>query len=218
MSSLFGRRSEYDQKHLLREAREAQRRDKHKKALFLLRKIMIVEPNNAEINALLAPSLAECGLEFSAWECYERTAKAVLRDGKKQIALEFYRDATRRMPRHYESWKSRAALECNMDHKDDAIRTLKEALPHFRRRAAYYHLTSLLRRLLKLDPNHRDVILELASVLSKTRQKEEAQLMLVKLAETSDGRLLRQVRRTQWNISPSLAHSWLWLRSRLAGS
>jgi thioredoxin-like negative regulator of GroEL len=122
------------------------------------------------------------------------------------------------MPRHYEAWSAKANLERSMGRKNDAIRTLTEALPHFRRRATRYPLISLLRRQLKINPEDRDTILELASLLSKTGQKDEAKLRLAKLAEASNGRLLREVRRSQWNIEPNLTHSWLWLRSCVASS
>ena len=214
----FSRRNDYDRKHLLRDAREAQRRGKHKQTVSLLRRILVVEPNNVEIHALIAPSLAERGLEFSAWESYVRTATALLRDGKKQLALDFYQDATRRMPRHYEAWISRCAMERSMGRTDEAKRSIADALPHFRRRAARYPLISLLRRLMELDPNDRSALLELAAILSKSGQKEEALMLLASLAKASNGPFLRKVRRTQWNVTPSLTHSWLWLRSRMASS
>jgi tetratricopeptide (TPR) repeat protein len=215
---LFRRRNGYHRDRLIRDAREFQRRKKHKKALALLRRVMVVEPNNVEIHALIAPSLAERGLEFSAWESYSRAVAALLRDGKNQPALDFYKDATRRMPRHYEAWTSRAALERRMERRDDARRTLEAALPHFRRRATRYPLISLLRSLLKIDGVYRSTTLELACLLSKTGQRAEALTLLTQLAETADVPFLRKVRRTQWNVTPSLTHSWLLLRSCVSGS
>jgi tetratricopeptide (TPR) repeat protein len=214
--NLFGRRNNYDRKILLHEAREAQCRGRHKKAITQLRRILAREPNNAEIHALIAPSLAECGLKFNAWESYVYTAKVMVRDSKKQSAINVYQDATRRMPRHYEAWTSKANLERSMGRKNDAIRTLGQAIPHFRRRATRHPLISLLRLQLQINPEDGDTILELAFLLSKTGQKEEAKMRLAKLAEASRGRLLREVRRSQWSIEPSLVHSWLWLRSCIA--
>jgi tetratricopeptide (TPR) repeat protein len=211
--SLFGRRKDYDRDRLVREAGELQRRGKHRRVLILLRRILVVEPNNIEVHAQIAPSLANRGLEFSAWESYARAAAALLREDKKQAALEVYRDATRRMPRHYEAWTSRAALERRMVRADEARHTLESALPHFRRRSTRYRLISLLRGLARLDPSNRSATLELAYVLSKTGQQEEALMLLAKLAQTAHGPFLRKVRRTQWSVTPSLAHSWLLLRS-----
>jgi tetratricopeptide (TPR) repeat protein len=216
--SLFRRRNDYHRDRLIREAREFQRRKKHKKALALLRRVMAVEPNNVEVHALIAPSLAVRGLDFSAWESYSRATAALLREGKNRAALDFYRDATRRMPRHYEAWTSRAALERRMERVDDARQTIEAALPHFRRRATRYPLISLLRSLLKIDGTDRSTTLELACVLSKTGQRDEALTLLKQLAQTADGPFLRKVRRIQWNVTPSLAHSWLWLRSCMSGS
>lgn len=214
--NLFGRRKYYDRKILLQEAREAQGRGKHKKAIARLRRILTYEPNNAEIHALIAPSLAERGLEFNAWESYVCTANALMREDKKEPAIKVYEDATLRMPQHYEAWVCKANLERSMGRKSDALRTLARALPHFRRRATRYPLISLLRRQLKLAPADRDTILELAALLSKTGQREEAKLRLANLAESSRGSLLREVRRSQWSIEPSLTHSWLWLCSCMA--
>lgn len=216
--SLLGRRRGYDRKLLLHEAREAGRMERHKRAITLFRRILIVEPDNGAIHRLIAPSLAERGLEFSAWASYEQGATALARDGNKQLALDCYCDATQRMPRHYQAWTSRVAMECSMGRKDDAKRSLECALPHFRRRATRHPLISLLRQLLALDPSDTMVTLELAFVLAKSGQKDEALILLRKLATASDGPLLRRVRRTQWNITPSLTHSWLWLRSCMVSS
>jgi tetratricopeptide (TPR) repeat protein len=216
--SLFGRHKGYDRKHLLREAREARRMGRHRRAIRLFRRILIVEPDNEAIHALIAPSLAECGLEFCAWTSYVRGATAFLRDGKKQLALDCYADATQRMPRHYEAWASRVSIERSMGRQADAKRSLEDALPHFRRRATRHPLISLLRQLLALDPGDTIVTLELAFVLAKSAQKDEALMLLRNLARSSNGPLLRRIRRTQWNITPSLSHSWLWLRSCMASS
>ncbi|MBW2712324.1 MAG: tetratricopeptide repeat protein [Deltaproteobacteria bacterium] len=216
--NLFGRRNKYDRKILLQDAHEAQRRGKHKKAIAKLRRVLTREPNNSEIHAMIAPSLAARGLEFNAWESYLRAARAMIRNGKKESAIKIFQNATQRMPRRYEAWTSKATLERRMGRKKDAIQTLGQALPHFRRRATRHPLISLLRLRLQINPMDRETTLELSSLLSKTGQKEEAKMRLAKLAESSNGRLLRQVRRNQWSIEPSLVHSWLWLRSCVAST
>ncbi len=212
----FRRRRGYDRKFLLTEACDLQRRNKHKRAVILLRKILTAEPNNVEIHALIAPSLAELGLEFCAWTSYEHVTAALLRDGKKSSALDYYCDATTRMPRHLEAWVSRVALTRSMGRNDDAKQILESALPHFRRRATRHPLILLLRSLLDIEPGNKDAALELAYQLSKTSQKYEALALLSKLADASSGNFLRNVRRTQWRIEPSLVHSWLWFRSCIA--
>ena len=168
---LFGRRRGYDRKLILSEAREFQSRGKHKGAVNLLRQILAVEPNNVEIHALIAPSLAEIGLEFCAWTSYGHVAAVLLRDGKKKLALGYYRDATKRMPQHHEAWMARVALTRSMGRKDDAKQILERALPHFRRRASRHYLIAQLRCLLEIVPGDKRAILELSYVLSKTGQK-----------------------------------------------
>lgn len=214
--SLFRRHDDYDRTRLLREARDAQRRGRHRNAIRHLRRILVVEPNSVEIHGSIAPSLAVRGLEFCAWESYQRAASACFRDGKKQLALDLYRDATRRMPRHFEAWQARAALERRMGRDAQAKRSLERALKRFRRRSSRDPRIALLRQIIELDPSDSDALVELAWVLSKTDQKQEALFILTRLAESPGSTGLRRVRRTQWRIEPSLVHSWLWLRAAIA--
>ena len=79
---------------------------------------------------MIAPSLAERGLVFCAWESYLCATSVLLRTGKKRAALDVYRDATVRMPGYYEGWTSKSALEQGMGRKGDAVQTLREALPN----------------------------------------------------------------------------------------
>jgi tetratricopeptide (TPR) repeat protein len=209
----FRRGSEYDRKTLLREAREAQKRGRHKKALRLLRRIQFVEPNNVELHALIAPTLARCGWEFCAWESYRIAALALARGGEKQAALSLYRDATKRLPRNFDAWVARAQLERSMSNPDQARLTLIEARRRFRGRRNRPQAVSLLRRILEITPGDDETTLDLAALLARMRRKDEALLLLGRLAESCDGTLLRRVRHTQWSVTPSLAHTWFWLRA-----
>ena len=218
MLGWFRRGSEYDRKTLLREAREAQKRGKHQKALRLLRRIQFVEPNNVELHALIAPTLARCGWEFCAWESYRVAAIALARGGKNQAALSLYCDATKRMPRNFDAWVTRAQLERSMSHPDRARLTLIEARRQFRGRRSRPQAVSILRRILEITPGDDETTLDLAALLSRMGRKDEALLLLDRLAESCHGPLLRRVRHTQWSVTPSLAHTWFWLRASTARS
>ena len=212
----FGRRRDYDRKRLLNDAREARRRGKHRRAIAYYRQILVVEPNSIEIHTLIASSLAASGLDFCAWESYQRASEACLDGGEMKLALDLLTDANARMPRHYGAWIATAALQRTMGRTPEARRTIKCALAHFRGRATRHERVSLLRLALELDPRDRAVELELAYALVKSGQKDEALVLLTRLAEASDGSFLRKVRRIQWNMTPSLSHSWLWLRSTIS--
>ncbi len=209
----FGKSDVYDRRRILREARDAQRRGRHKRAAELLRRILVVEPECAEIHALLAPSLAARKQTFDAWDSYQRAARAFMNDGRKQQALDLFRDATEKLPRHYASWNARASLERSMGRTSEAKRTFETALPFFRSRKQRPERIALLRQLMSVSPDAADTQLSLAAALAKAGRKHEALHLLTELAKSVEPDALRRIRRCQWEIEPSLTHSWLWLRS-----
>ncbi len=212
----FRNRDVYDRRRILREAREAQRRKRHKQAVTLLRRILVVEPQSPEIHGLIAPSLAARKQTFDAWESYTHAAKSWMRDGRKQQAVDLYRDATQRLPQHFPAWKTLAALERSLGKPDAARQTLEAALVHFRGRSRRPERIALLRRLVELAPKAGEAQLLLAVALAKAGRKHEALHLLAELSKRVEPEGLRRIRRCQWEIEPSLTHSWLWLRASLA--
>jgi len=194
---LFSRRNDYDRTRILREGREAQRRGKFKKAVRCFRRILVVEPNSAELHALIAPALAGSGNEFSAWESYEYAVSACLRDKREKLALALYSDATQRMPQHYDAWKARAALQRRLGLREESGATLEAAIANFHTRATRYQRISLLRQWRELAPKNEDVKRDLSAVLLKTGQKEEALLLLAKSSDATGAPGLLRVRRSQ---------------------
>ena len=56
MGILSGRTT-YDRKQILRAAAQARAKGKHRKAAELYRQVLVVEPENAELHARIAPHL-----------------------------------------------------------------------------------------------------------------------------------------------------------------
>ncbi len=212
---LFSRKQAYDRKHILDEAARARKRRRNKKAISLYRKVLAVEPNNTELHAQIAPLLADVGWRFDAWESYRSAAQALLRNNARARALNLYRDATRRLPQCYDTWSTLSLLELQSGRREAAHATLRTARQEFRTRRTRPEAISLLRKLLELDPRDLPAALDLARLLSKTGREEEALHLLAQLATRTHGDELRRIRKTQWRITPTLIHTWLWLRSAM---
>ncbi|MBW2290692.1 MAG: tetratricopeptide repeat protein [Deltaproteobacteria bacterium] len=210
---LFGRGTQYDRTIFLRRAREELRNGKYKRALPLLRQIMAREPNNPELHALIAPALAARGHDFEAWESYQTAAQALYKHGNKAAALELHTDATRRLPHLIDTWVRRAELERELTRQDAALKTLLAGRKRFAKRRSRPQAISLLRRALEINPKAHAVILDLAGLLARTDQKDEALFHLESLAQKSRGENLKAVCKAQWAVLPSLANTWRWMRA-----
>jgi thioredoxin-like negative regulator of GroEL len=96
---------------------------------------------------------------------------------------------------------------------DAALATLIEGREHFGKRRHRPQAISLLRRALEIDPKSHELVLDLAGLLSRSRQKDEALYLLEGLARKSRGADLKAVYKAQWSIFPSLSNTWRWIRA-----
>lgn len=211
---LFSRKMQYDRTKFLRRAQEELSRSKYARALRLLRPLLSREPNNPEIHELIAAPLAERGKCFDAWESYKIGAHHLYKQGNKQAALVLYIDATHRLPLVFDAWIARAELQRELVRKDEAIRTLLKGREAFKKRRYRPQAISFLRRALELIPNSPKLTLDLADLLSRSGQAEEALFLLDALARHNPSSVnLKVIHRARWNVLPSISNTWRWMRA-----
>ena len=210
---LLRRRNEYDRKHLLEAAARARAKNQRRRAIALYRWLLAVERNNADLHSKLAPLLAESGQDFDAWNSFRSTAQAALRDGRDDRALAVYREASRHLPREIQVWQALARLLSKRGEEDAALEALLEGSRHFRTPYLRPQAIHLLRRARTIDPWQLESVIELAGLLGRSEQRDEARLLLDGLAQRCDGRRLRRVRAAQLRLDPRLQTGWRFLRS-----
>ena len=213
---LFSRQSLYDRTRILEAAGRARAKRRRKKAIALYRRVLAVERGNAELHAKIAPLLAVRKEWFDAWVSYQTAARAFLAEGLAQKALATYREAVRCLPGQIETWLAIVEIERKRGRDPEAILALREARRHFRRRRQRPQAIYLLRGIREIEAWDCETILDLANLLAKSHQQEEAALLLRGLAGRSEGRNLRRVRAAQWRLAPTIGHTWLWLCAALA--
>lgn len=214
---LISDNTNYDRAKTLREASRLQAKGRIKKAITMYRRVLMREPDNAEIHAKIAPLLAKTRQYFDAWRSFRTAGGELVRIDRLDHALGTYKEALRYLPHEIDAWRAVAEVEAKLDRKRDAVQTLLRGRRRFRARHLRPQAISLLRRARQIDPWHEQAVLELARLLAKTRQREEAQLILDDLASRSKGRKLRRVRGAQWRVSRTLQNTWLWLRAATVG-
>lgn len=210
--ALFQRREPYDRTRILDDASRARSRKRRTRAIELYRWVLAVEPANGELHAKLAPMLAETGQHFDAWLSYKATARACLREGRIEKALAVFREATNLLPRDDRTWESVARLLHQRGQDADAVDTLLQGSRNFRSRSHRPRAVQLLRRARSLDPWNFEVVFELARLLARSQQLQEAQLLLDGLARRLGGARLRRVRGVQLRLDLGPVTAWRYLR------
>ena len=194
-------------------ARKARDRKRYRKAIALYRQLLVREPGNGELHAELAPILARCRQRFDAWQSFKAAARVELQNGRPEKAYESYREAARLLPREPAVWRGLSDFHLKRENREDAIAILRVGARKFRRRKLRPQGIWLLRHAQRIEKWHPEATLELAGLLARSSQEHEADLLLKGLGSRVRGRQLRRVRAAQWKLSPTLRHSWLWLRS-----
>ncbi|MBW2272114.1 MAG: hypothetical protein JRG96_02485 [Deltaproteobacteria bacterium] len=212
MGILSGR-STYDRKQILRAAAQARARGKHRRAAELYRQVLVVEPENAELHARIAPHLALTCQDYDAWASYRVAAHAHVFAKRPERALAVYRDAARLLPRQVDAWKAIAKLEARLGRKREAIETLLAGRRHFTGAAYRAQAITLLRRARKIEPWDSVILLDLSRTLAANDQRYEALMILEQLATRTEGGDLAEVRAAEWRITHSLGHALQWIQS-----
>jgi tetratricopeptide (TPR) repeat protein len=205
----------YDRTRILEEAARARARRKGSRAIALYRWVLSLEPQNATLHAKLAPLLAEAGENFEAWVSFRTAARACLREGLADKALAIYQEAALYVPHEHQAWQAVAQLQRKRGRNREALETLLDGSRRFRSRWLRPYAIYLLRRAREIDPWDFECVLELAGLLTASRQRHEARLLLDELTERAAGHRLRDVRAAQLRLDPGLRSAWLWLRALL---
>jgi tetratricopeptide (TPR) repeat protein len=205
----------YDRSRLLEEAARAAAGKRDARAIALYRWVLAIEPHNADIHLRLAPLLARRRQGFDAWQSFQSAARAFLRHGQPDRALAIYRQAAAALPHEVQVWQEIARIEHRTGRTRVAVATLLEGCRALRRARLRAHAIHLLRLAREIEPWSFESVHELARLLGRSQQREEARILLRGLARRCGGRRLRQVRAQQLRLSPTPGHLLRWVSAAL---
>lgn len=210
----FKRHKPYSRTEILEAAGKAQAKGKTKKAIAEYMKVLEANPDDHVVHGKVAPLLARTKQFSRSWSSFMAAGQGYELGGFGDKALSVYTHAARCMPLQVEAWESVTRLQLSRGLREDAVNTLLKGHRHFRGRRLREKAIRLLRRACEVIPRHFEVTFELARLLAKTGEKDEALRLLRGLAEREEGANLRRIRGAILRLSPTPASAWLWLRLR----
>lgn len=212
--AFWNRKKPYDRTRILEAAEKARSRGRARKAIAEYRKILAVDPSDAQVNARIAPLLAREGEPEAAARAFEAGAQSFLMKGFVDKAIAVYAQAAAVFPWDERLWTRIAELNFDRGRKADAANALLKGAQYMARHTKHRpRAVALLQRALRVDPTHLQATLLMADVLAKDGRKQQALKGLEALAAKSAGPALRQIRRAQFFISPTPAALWRWIKS-----
>ena len=200
---------------ILEAAGRAQAKGRRKRAITEYQKLLKENGEDYIVHGKVAPLLAECRRHEEAWASFRASGEGYLKDGFEDKAKSVYIQATRFLPYEINGWKRVVKLHIDRGHRADALKTLREGRRRFSRRSHRKEAIVLLRIAWKLTPWHFDVTFDLARLLAKSGDHDNAMRFLLGLAERENGYNLRRVRGAILKMAPGPHTAWLWLRASL---
>jgi tetratricopeptide (TPR) repeat protein len=211
------KKDEYDRDETLRAGEKAEAKGDRPRAIASYEKVLQSEPRNLALHNKVAVLLAESKRPGDAWPHFAAAGEGYARDGFYDKASAVYVRAAAFFPAKVDVWLTLADLNLRRQRKADAFKACLDGRRHFFRPALHPQAAQLLRRALEIEPFHVEASLDLARVLRRARQREEAMRLLRGLAARNHGRTLRRIRGAEVRLSPTPAALWRWLHAAVAG-
>lgn len=214
---LISRKQSYDRTRLLDQATRARKRGRHKKAVDLYQQVLSVEPRNADLHRKVAPLLARTKKPEESLKSYRYAADELIRGGFIEQAIGIYREAVHNLPPQRDLFIAISDLELERGRRPDAIGALLDGRKRFRHRRDRSEAILLLLRVRKIDRNHLNATLDLATLLAKSGHRDHAIRLLDEQAGRRRGPTLRRVRARHFRLAPGFGTGWRWLQALFRG-
>jgi tetratricopeptide (TPR) repeat protein len=179
--------------------------------------VLAEDAQDVDVQVKLAGLLAAEGQGFEAWNIYRSAGKLLLAERRHEQCLVTFKEAARALPYEFEAWRISAELEQKLGREEEAYQTLLEGRRQFRTRFDCAQAIELLRLARQIEPWDHDVVLDLARLYAQSDQTPRALRLLDSQAVHSEGRELRALRWSQWQISRSFHALRLCVREMLSG-
>ncbi len=212
--AFWNRKQPYDRTRILEAAEKARSRGRSRKAISEYRKILAVDPADAQVNARLALLLAKVGQLEAAAKAFETGAESFIAKGFVEKALAVYVQAAEVFPTDERLWTRIAELTSERGRRADAVNALLKGAAHLGRKKPHRpRALGLLEHALELEPMHLQATLQLAQVLAREGRKQDGLDRLEALARSMTGPSLKQLRRAQFWLAPGPGSLWRWFRA-----
>ena len=211
MFSLFRRKPKTRQELVLL-GDQARARGRVKKAINHYQAALVLAPDDATIHGKLAPLLAKTQQGEAALNSFKAAADGHVAKGFTDRAISVWTQAAGSFPNQPRIWQELSRLQLGRGRRADALKALIDGRAALKRKGERAEAAVLLRQVLELESGHVDARLDLAGLMGKLGQRDEALALLTPL-EDGPPKVLKRVRKTQFWIAPSPGRLWRWFRT-----
>jgi tetratricopeptide (TPR) repeat protein len=185
---------------------------KYKKAVLEYRKLIALDPTDADVHAKVGPLLVKLGDRDEALKSFRAAADGYLQRGFADRAIAMYAQAAAAFPKEPSVWERVGRLHFERGRRAEGVKALLTGAGQIKQRSQLPEAEKLLRQALTYEPLHIDATVALCRVLKGLGKKAEARQALADLTRQIRGPAVKKVRAAELKLFPGLGTFLRWLR------
>lgn len=201
-----------DRSQVLAAADQLRVKGKYAKAVAEYRKVLLLDPKDADVLAKIAPLLVKLKEREEALRDFRAGADAFIQRGFVDRAIALYVQATAAFPREAQLWETLGKLHQERGRKADGIKALLNGAAQFKGRKGRPTALKLLRQALGYDVTHIEATIALARLLKANGEAASARTLLDELAGRIRGPAVKRLHSARLRLFPGFGSLWRWLR------
>jgi len=202
-----------DRSQVLAAADQLRVKGKHAKAVAEYRKVLLLDPKDADVLAKIAPLLVKLNEREEALRDFRAAADAYVGRGFVDRAIAIYVQACAAYPREAELWEVLGRLHQERGRRADAVKALLAGAGHFKKKKERPTAVKLLQQALACDELHLDAAVALARLLKADGDGAAARKLLDDLRGKLRGPAQKRLHAARFKLFPGVGTLWRWLRA-----
>ncbi|HYV49263.1 MAG TPA: tetratricopeptide repeat protein [Myxococcaceae bacterium] len=201
-----------DRGEVLAAADQLRVKGKYAKAVAEYRKVLLLDPKDADVLAKIAPLLVKLKEREEALRDFRAAADAYIQRGFVDRAIALYVQATAAFPMEAQLWETLGRLHQERGRKAEGIKALMSGAARFKGKKGRPTALKFLRQALSYDVTHIEATIALARLLKANGEGGAARTLLDELAARIRGPAVKRIHSARLRLFPGLGSLWRWMR------
>ena len=202
-----------DRSQVLAAADQLRVKGKYARAVDEYRKVLLLDPADADVLAKIAPLLVKLRQREEALRDFRLAADIYVKRGFVDRAIALYVQASAAYPDDPQLWERLGQLHQERGRKAEGVKALMSGAARFKGKKGRPTALKLLRQALGYDELHIDATVALARLLKADGDGAAARTLLDELAGRIRGPALKRVRSAQLRLFFGPGSLWRWMRA-----
>jgi len=201
-----------DRSQVLAAADQLRVKGKYAKAVAEYRKVLLLDPKDADVLSKIAPLLVKLKENEEALRDFRAAADEYIHRGFVDRAIALYVQATAAFPREAQLWEALGKLHNERGRKAEGIKALMAGAAQFKGKKGRPTALKFLRQALSYDWNHIEATIALARLLKANGEAASARTLLDELAPRIRGPAVKRIHSARLRLFPGFGSLWRWMR------